>query len=271
MRIQHKRRVRAMIAVTCAMAVAVVVSGCSGGGSDGSEGPETIVTPSASSTPSETIEAVEAVEAVEAIDTSDWTSHTSDRYHSEDGPLVAHPPNWTVAPATREWRLDTDLADPLSPSHESFVSPSGDVRVSVWEVPLDTVSAHSECVDLTGTAFRICVESVNYLQAWVADYCEASGISTPCAGIEDRAVELCLERRDCHPGVLVPFESQVQAFFSGGIYNAEAMTVVAVWRGESDPTVRRFGGAQQLLEGFLSTMQVWPASTPTRERTAGAG
>jgi hypothetical protein len=109
------------------------------------------------------------------------------------------------------------------------------------------------------------------LLAWVGGYCEASGISSPCTGVEDRAVELCLEARDCHPGVLVPFESQVQAFFSGGIYNGDAMTVVSVWRGESDPSVAQYGGAQRLLEGFLSTMLVWPASTPFEERIAGAG
>ena len=103
--------------------------------------------------------------------------------------------------------------------------------------------------------------------SWAADYCEASGIRTPCTGIEDRAVDLCLEKWDCHPGVLVPFESQVLAFFSGGIYNADAMTVVAVWRGESDPSVARYGGARRLLEGFLSTMAVWPASTPRGKRT----
>ena len=84
---------------------------------------------------------------IEPIDTSTWTPYTSDRYHSQDGPLVGHPPDWTVVPATREWRFDTDAADPRSPAHESFVAPSGDVRVSVWEVPLDTVAAHSECAD----------------------------------------------------------------------------------------------------------------------------
>jgi len=66
--------------------------------------------------------------------------------------------------------------------------------------------------------------------------------------------------------MLMPFRDDVQAFFSGGIYDADAMTVVAVWRGESDPSVARYAGAQRLLEAFLSTMQVWPASTPVRER-----
>ncbi len=94
--------------------------------------------------------------------------------------------------------------------------------------------------------------------AWAEAYCEASDISTPCGGIEARAVELCLEKWDCHPGVLVPFGTEVLAFFSGGIYNQEAMTVVTVWRGESDLSVARYGGAQRLLEGFLSTMRSGP-------------
>ncbi len=52
--------------------------------------------------------------------------------------------------------------------------------------------------------------------------------------------------------MLVPFKTEVMAFFGGGIYNQEAMTVVTVWRGESDPSVARYGGAQRLLEGYLS-------------------
>jgi hypothetical protein len=64
----------------------------------------------------------------------------------------------------------------------------------------------------------------------------------------------------------VPFQDDVQAFFSGGIYDGDTMTVVAVWRGERDRSVARYGGAQRLLEAFLSTMQVWPASTPLSER-----
>jgi hypothetical protein len=45
------------------------------------------------------------------------------------------------------------------------------------------------------------------------------------------------------------------------------MTVVAVWRGESAPAVTPNGGSQRLLEAFLSTMAVWPASTPLEERS----
>ena len=255
------RRQRVAIAVTVVVA-AIVVTGTAVVSSRDASAPEPALgTPSPSPTPSTATR--------EPIDTSTWTPYKSELYHSQAGSLVGYPPYWTVVPATRTWRFDTDVADPLSPAYESFIAPTGHVRVSVWEVPLDTVAAHSACDDLKDTAFRMCVESVDYVLAWVDDYCQASGISTPCGGIEDRAVELCLEKRDCHPGVMVPFDTEFQAFFSGGIYNADAMTVVAVWRGESDRSVARYGGAQRLLEGFLSTMQVWPASTPPWERTAG--
>jgi len=122
--------------------------------------------------------------------------------------------------------------------------------VSVWAAPLDPSTRE---------------ETTDYVEAWVEDYCEASG-NTPCTGIGDRAVDLCLEKRDCHPGLLVPFRDDVQAFFSGGIYAADAMTVVAVWRPESDSSVVPYGGSKRLLEGFLSTMEVWPASTPMSDR-----
>ena len=138
----------------------------------------------------------------------------------------------------------------LSPAHEAFLSPDGHVRVSVWNAPLDASTRE---------------ESIPYLVEWVEDYCEESG-NSPCTGIADRAVELCLEKWDCHPGLLVPFENDVQAFFSGGIYAQDAMTVVAVWRRESSRHDGAYGGSQRLLEAFLSTMEVWPSSTPRSQR-----
>ena len=153
-------------------------------------------------------------------------------------------------PATRKWRLEEDGTEFLSPAHEAFQPPEGDVRVSVWAAPLDPKTRE---------------ETTDYLETWVEDYCQASG-NTPCTGIADRAVDLCLEKWDCHPGLLVPFKDDVQAFFSGGIYAQDAMTVVAVWRPESDSSVVPYGGSQRLLEGFLSTMGVWPASTPRSDR-----
>ena len=74
-------------------------------------------------------------------------------------------------------------------------------------------------------------------------------------------MRLCVEVRDCHPGLLVgvapPFDREVQAFFTGGDYGGQ-MVVVTVWRGESDPSVARYGGARRLIEAFLLTMCVSP-------------
>jgi hypothetical protein len=239
---QATGRGRVINAVTYAVAatMAVVASGCSEDVPEGSAAEESIVAPSANATPPE------VGDVLEAIDTSGWTIYASDVYDLE----VAHPPRWTEDPATRRWRLDSDGKNFRSPAHEAFHSPGGIVRVSVWDAPLDPAKRE---------------ESTDYIEAWVEDYCQATD-NTPCDGIGDRAIALCLEKRDCHPGLLVPFEDDVQAFFSGGIYDTDAMTVVAVWRGESAPAVARYGGARRLLEAFLSTMEVWPASTPTHER-----
>ena len=92
------------------------------------------------------------------------------------------------------------------------------------------------------------------------DYCErASG--APCE-IADGTVPLCVELRDCHPGLLVPSPTDVSAFFTGGIYG-DTMTVVTVWWGESEPATAQFGGSERLLEAFLSTMNVW--TEPARQ------
>lgn len=181
------------------------------------------------------------------IDTSTWTTYASAQYDFK----VGRPPGWKEMPATRAWRLDTDARDPASAAYDSFRSPTDDVRVSVWSVPLDR-------------GMRI--NSLNALGAWAEKHCVETN-NSPCDGIEDRAVELCIEVRDCHPGLLVHFRNDVQAYFSGGLYDNTSVTVAAVWRGESAPTVAEYGGAQRLLAAFLSTMQVWPASTPLGERT----
>ena len=227
-RAQSRRR--GVVVVVCAMAVVLVLvaSGVTEIGRDQSDGlPITSPSPS----PKTSI-------STPPIDTASWTTYTSDRYDLE----VGHPADWIAIPSSREWRSETDVANHLSPAHEAFQSPATDVRVSVWAAPL-----------APGTS----IESTADIETWVQDYCEASG-NAPCTGIHDRAVEMCLEKADCHPALLVPFRDDVQAFFSAGIYDAEAMTIVAVWQGESDSTVHGYGGAQRLLEAFLSTMKVWP-------------
>lgn len=179
-----------------------------------------------------------------AVDTSAWTTYRSSRYRVS----VGHPPDWTVTPARRGWTR-ADAGDASSPAHDVFESPSSGIRVSVWKAKLDPTAR----------------ESVAAVESWVEGYCESSG-GTSCSGIADRSVDLCLEKWDCHPGLLVPFDGDVQAFVTGGIYSAEWMTVVAVWQAETAPAVTHYGGSERLLEAFLSTMQVWPASTPREER-----
>jgi hypothetical protein len=180
------------------------------------------------------------------LETGSWKPYESTTYDFN----LARPPSWTELPASREWTWERDPRNHLSSSHEAFTSADGHVRVSVWNAPLEASTRE---------------ESTDYLVEWIENYCEQSG-NSPCSGIADRAVELCLEKRDCHPGLLVPFENDVQAFFSGGIYAQDAMTVVAVWRPESSRFVASYGGSQRLLEAFLSTMEVWPSRLPMSER-----
>ncbi len=227
-------------ALVAALAV-LVAAGCAPAGDpDGAD-------PDPTSPPSSPVARSSATATTRtAIDTSTWTTYASDQYDFK----VGRPPDWKEMPATRAWRLD-DTEDPASAAYDTFRSPTDDVRVSVWSVPLDK-----------GTK----INSLDDLGAWAEDHCVEAN-NSPCAGIEDRAVELCIEVRDCHPGLLVHFRDDVQAYFSGGLYDDTAVTVATVWRGESAPAVAEYGGAQRLLAAFLSTMQVWPASTPLRERT----
>lgn len=241
---QARRRARGRrtaAVVTVAAAVAVVVAGTTvvtGRDESSPLPPAGPVSPSTSGSPSTSPDPL--------LETGSWDAYTSTRYDF----TIGHPPDWTEEPANRDWTRESDVADHLSPAHEAFFSRNGHVRVSAWNAPLDASTRE---------------DSTAYLVSWVEDYCKESG-NSPCTGIAARAVELCLEKADCHPGLLVPFENDVQAFFSGGIYAQDAMTVVAVWRGESSRHTARYGGSRRLLEAFLSTMDVWPSTTPGSER-----
>lgn len=167
-----------------------------------------------------------------------WETYTSSEY----GILIGHPADWSVNPAQRAWDMDTDAPDWLSPAMEDFTAPAGDVRVSVWSVPFEFEA------EFAGTT---------EVEAWIDEYCLKTD-SVPCTGIHERAVPMCLERRDCHPGLLVPFNEEVKAFFTNGAPGSD-MTVAVVWRPELDASVLPYGGARRLLESFLATMCVWPA------------
>jgi hypothetical protein len=184
-----------------------------------------------------------------AIDTTGWTPYESERY----GFTIGHPPDWTVSPADHDWTLAEDSHDGLSTGQEVFMPPDQNTSVSAWSVP----NANGE--------------SAGVVAAWIEAYCQEIG--TPCPDVQDRATPLCVEVRDCHPGLLVPFENDVMAFFTGGHYH-EKMVVVAVWRGDSDPSVAPYGGSTRLLEAFLSTMDVWTEATRDvriEELDSGAG
>jgi hypothetical protein len=176
------------------------------------------------------------------LDTSTWTPYTSGQY----GFTIGHPGDWTVEQADRAWSLETDAADMFATTAADsfFTSGAADglgVRLSVWSVPFEYAND----------------ETFDEVEAWVQTYCEAAGSPT-CARMRDVAVPLCIEVRDCHPGLLVAGSSlDTQAFFSGGIYS-DQMVVVSIWRTDNDPAVAPYGGGRKLLEAFLSTMCVWP-------------
>ena len=99
-------------------------------------------------------------------------------------------------------------------------------------------------------------QSTELVAVWAEQYCELADL-TPCTGIEERAVRLCIEKRDCHPALLVPFDQGTAAFVSGGIF--EKPQVFAVWRPESHPDLEEYGGARKLLLAYLLTVNVCPA------------
>lgn len=171
------------------------------------------------------------------IDTRDWVKYESERY----GFSISHPPGWSEVPATRAWSVEADANDWLSPGMDAFTS--GRIRVSAWEVPLEP----SFPTDPTWTD----------VATWLEGYCLKIN-EEPCRpALLDTAVQLCVEWRDCHPsGLLVSGESEVQAFFTGGIYPG-VMVIVTVWWAEGETATAPFGGSRRLLEGFLATMNVW--------------
>ena len=68
----------------------------------------------------------------------------------------------------------------------------------------------------------------------------------------------CNERRDCHNAYLVPFDDWIGTFAWGG--SIDGVRIVAVWRSDKEPQVAQYGGARELLEAFLATMNIVPAT-----------
>jgi hypothetical protein len=150
------------------------------------------------------------------LDTSTWTTFVSSRY----GFSIAHPADWTEEPSDHDWTLDADAAWPNTAA-DKFTSPDGHIALAAWSVPVDP--------DTT-------------VQEWIRAYCPLN--TAPCTGIEERAEPIYAEVRDQHPGLLVPFTNDIQAFFLG----ADRIYVVASWRPEGLDDSRR------LIEAFALSM-----------------
>ena len=203
-------------------------------------------TPLPTATPIPTATAEPSPTTNPLLDTATWTTYTSTQYGFE----IGHPPEWTVAPATRAW-TSADAGQFLNAAQENFRSANGNVRVSAWVIPLAPETA---------------IETWADLEAWVTDFCPTSD-SRPCTGIHDRVVPMCIEPRDCHPALLVPFESDTLAFGTGGVL-PKGMLVVAVWWDETAEATAPYGGSRRLLEGFLSTLGVVPPAYPESQDAA---
>ena len=192
----------------------------------------------AAASPSSSLSTASAASAAPAVlDTSGWTAYTSRQY----GFTIAHPPGWVSDPASKAWALDGSHIDPRSAGMDSFMPPDASLRVSAWIVPVAAATP---------------LDQPAQLEEWVASYCRTTG-NEPCTGIHGRATALCNERRDCHPGLLVPFKEDVEGFAARGVF--DGVLVMAIWRADTDPSVVPFGGATRLLEAFLSTANVVPA------------
>ena len=236
--------------VAAAAAIIVAVAGLGAFGlSNRTSGPavlpsSAIVSASPSApTPAPTPQSVSPVSSPsgDPLDTRAWVTYTSALYHFD----IGRPATWTVRPATRAWSfdLDSDTNAPITPGADHFTSPDTLVRVSAWDVPL-------------GSGFDL--DSRDQLLTWITDYCTRTG-TAGCAGVRDRAVFFCNEFRDCHNAYLVPFADWVGTFAWGGSIDG-AVRIVAVWRSENEPQVAPYGGGRALLEAFLSTMNIVPAT-----------
>jgi hypothetical protein len=149
-------------------------------------------------------------------DTSWWVPYRSARY----GYQLRHPSTWEVEPASRDWKMETDRIDWLTPAADRFIDSdaSFQIGVSAWavEVPSGTSSAA-------------------WIRAYYKDADAACGVTG--AIVQDITV-------GGHPGKLYIEDScgDAQAF----VFLDGTMHVFAVWR----------EGQADLLEAFLSTVEI---------------
>jgi hypothetical protein len=219
----------AVIAAGMVVAIGGAVYILTPGGQIGGQ-PSTVAPSSAPPSPSQ---APSPSQSASPMDTATWTTYTSERY----GITIAHPADFTERPAVRDWTFEADAANWLSTAQESFVRQDGQLRVSAWSVA---------------------VEPGTTVEAWIQAYCSKN--TEPCTGIADRAIAVYAEPRDRHPGLLVSFADDVQAFFLSG----DRISVIASWRPDSHSSVASYGGSIRLVEAMALSMTLGiPAPTTT--------
>jgi hypothetical protein len=226
----------ALVAVVGAGGVLYMNSGA-GGGQPTPTGPQPASPPPSGPAPSARPTGMPGPSGV-ATGVNAWLPYTSEQY----GITLGYPDTWSVShPASRPWQPG-DTLDPTSPAVDTFFSESQDYRIafSVWQLQVGP---------------GIDIGSWEGLTAFAESFCREMG-DVPCDGIPDRAVPLCLERRDCHAALLVPFDLDQLAYF-GDVETGE-LTIVAVWRMDLHPSSVAYGGSVELLRSILTTMNVWP-------------
>ncbi|MFA4841399.1 MAG: hypothetical protein WC580_06800 [Agrococcus sp.] len=182
--------------------------------------------PSTTATASATTEGTSSTAA--RLDTTGWTTYVSEQY----GFAIGRPPDWGVVSADRSWTLEVDAGNWESPAQEMFWSADGDIWMSAWTAPY------------AGE------QSLAGVHRWVDDYCRRH--EEPC-GTDGTRVPLCNGRGFCQPGLLL-LEEFPQAVFIGGV-QSRSMTVIASGR-QRDWPIAGYGSALEVLEAFLSTMDV---------------
>jgi hypothetical protein len=164
------------------------------------------------------------------LDTTGWVPFTSERY----GFTIKRPADWTGILSDHDWTFEKDVESWSSTATESFFTTKvgGGVKVSAWAVRVTP-----------GTT----------AESWIQSWCDGTN-ALPCVDLADKSHEVA--SADGHSGVFTQQTDTLAAFLVG-----ETVYAVAIWRGEDDPSVKPYGGATRLLEGFIATVKL-PAESP---------
>jgi len=221
----------AIVLAVGGLSIFVLSNRGSGPGALPTPSPAVSIAPSPSAPPT-------ASPSADPLDTATWKTYVSSRY----GFSIAHPAGWAEVPADHDWALPAD-ADWLNTATESFKAPGGAVRVSAWSVSIHP----AELLDRPTLT-------------WIANaYCPLN--TTPCDRLSSRTVAVTM---DGHPGSLVQFANDTQAFFlvDGRMY------VVACWRPDNDPSVTKYSGTIRLVQTYISTMHLLPGGPASAAPTS---